>query len=209
MKHLLIIGLAFGLTACSDSKQREVTANRDKELLPLSENPDQADVTKPKDTDSFSNNPAENESKKQNTASTSYQLSNFATAGTDINNLSYSQNYYTVNQNDTLMKIAFEIYGDYEQWIVIKDSNPGKIGSKNIIKEGAILTYPEPARKFVQNKKGDPYLIKHGDTLSSISKNLYGSSRHWKAIWKNNTAMIKNPNKIFAGFTIYIPDINE
>ena len=107
------------------------------------------------------------------------------------------------------MKIAFEIYGDYEQWIVIKNSNPGKIGSENIIKEGVMLTFPEPAKKFVQNKKGNPYLIKHGDTLTSISKSSYGSSRHWKAIWKNNTPLIKNPNKIFAGFTIYIPVINE
>ena len=107
------------------------------------------------------------------------------------------------------MKIAFEIYGDYEQWRVIKDSNPEKIGSDNMIKEGMTLTFPEPAEEFVQSKNGDPYLIKRGDTLTSISKNAYGTSRHWKAIWKNNTPLIKDPNLIFAGFTIYMPAIKD
>ncbi|WP_257297231.1 LysM peptidoglycan-binding domain-containing protein [Endozoicomonas sp. YOMI1] len=204
MKSLLIISLAFGLAACSDSKQIEATVNRDKEPSPISENPSQADITKTKESYSFSNTYTENKPKP-----ISYKLSNFATSGSDINDLSYSQGYYTVNQNDTLMKIAFEIYGDYEQWVVIKNSNSEKIDSKNIIKQGVTLTFPKPADKFVQSKKGDPYLIKRGDTLASISKNTYGSSRYWKAIWKNNTPLIKDPDKIFAGFTIYLPVINE
>ena len=53
MKPLLIIGLAFSLAACSDSKQREATVNKDKELSPLSEHPSQADVKKPKERHSF------------------------------------------------------------------------------------------------------------------------------------------------------------
>lgn len=141
--------------------------------------------------------------------STSYKLSSFATSDSSIKDFSDVQGSYTVNQKDSLMKIAFEIYGDYEKWRVIKDLNREKIGYKNTIKEGMELVFPEPSEKFVQNKNGDPYLIKRGDTLISISKNLYDTSRHWKAIWKNNKPLIKDPNKIFAGFTIYIPVIRE
>ena len=36
MKSLLIIGLAFGLAACSDSKQKEAIINSDKESSPFS-----------------------------------------------------------------------------------------------------------------------------------------------------------------------------
>ena len=209
MKSLLIIGLAFGLAACSDSKQKEAIINSDKESSPFSgDSRKLADSTK-KESNSLSNTYKESESRRQSSKPISYKLSSFATSGSEINNLSYSQGSYTVNQNDTLMKIAFEIYGDYEQWRVIKDSNPEKIGSDNMIKEGMTLTFPEPAEEFVQSKNGDPYLIKRGDTLTSISKNAYGTSRHWKAIWKNNTPLIKDPNLIFAGFTIYMPAIKD
>ncbi|WBA83379.1 LysM peptidoglycan-binding domain-containing protein [Endozoicomonas sp. GU-1] len=204
MKSLLIIGLAFGLAACSDSKQREGTINRDKESSPLSENPSREKTKKTEENRSFSNTYTEHKAKP-----ISYKSSNFATSGSDINDLSYSLGYYTVNQNDTLMKIAFEIYGDYEQWIVIKNANSEKIDPENVIKQGVTLTFPEPTDKFVQSKKGDPYLIKRGDTLASIARNTYGSSRHWKAIWKNNTRLIKDPDKIFAGFTIYLPVITD
>ncbi|WP_066018204.1 LysM peptidoglycan-binding domain-containing protein [Endozoicomonas atrinae] len=254
MKSLLIIGLAFGLAACSDSHEKEKAIDSDKDVLPSFENSrkktdsnknnslsitnkeregsvsakslkvqnaqqmpasdsSRAEVVSQKPTkiepSTISGNRGVAESSKHSNKSTSYKLSSFVTSGSEINNLSYSQGSYTVNQNDTLMKIAFEIYGDYEQWRTIKDSNSDKIGSENIIKEGMILTFPEPAEKFIQNKNGDPYLIKRGDTLTSISKNAYGTSRHWKDIWKNNRPLIKDPNLIFAGFTIYIPAITD
>ncbi|USE34738.1 LysM peptidoglycan-binding domain-containing protein [Endozoicomonas sp. SCSIO W0465] len=213
MNRLLIIGLLFGLTACSDSKQKEATVNRDSGLLPLSENPEKVTNIKTKGKYSLSNTDTTKESKKEsnrkNNGPVTYNPSNFSTSYSEFNNLSYSHGDYTVHKNDSLMKIAFEVYGDYEQWRAIKDSNPEKVDSENIIKEGITLTLPEPAEKFIQNKNGDPYLIKRGDTLTSIAKNTYGSSRHWKAIWKNNALLIKDPNKIFAGFTIYLPTISH
>ena len=40
-----------------------------------------------------------------------------------------------------------------------------------------------------------------------ISKKKYGTPVRWKSIWDNNKPMIKDPNLIFAGFTLYyIPD---
>jgi hypothetical protein len=56
---------------------------------------------------------------------------------------------------------------------------------------------------------GDKYLIKHGDTLGTISNDLYGTSSKWKKLWKNNRELIKDPNRIFAGFYLYYTITDE
>ena len=50
---------------------------------------------------------------------------------------------------------------------------------------------------------GTPYMVKTGDTLQIISMDKYGTTRKWKSIYENNRPLIRNPNLIFAGFTIY------
>ena len=65
------------------------------------------------------------------------------------------------------------------------------------------LKYIAPAEEFVWNPEGLPYLIRTGDTLGIISTSVYQTSRKWKMIWENNRPLIKDPNKIFAGFTLY------
>jgi len=56
---------------------------------------------------------------------------------------------------------------------------------------------------------GNPYLIKSGDSLSLISKKVYGDWREWPAIHKNNPKQIRDPNLIFAGFTLYYLPLNK
>ena len=115
---------------------------------------------------------------------------------------------YTVSKNETLMIIAFKIYGDYNRWRDIQEMNPQVRGTTQLA-VGARLRYNAPARRFVWNPEGNPYMIKEGDTLGTISSDTYGTTKHWRAIWKNNEPMIQNPNKIFAGFTLYTPIIND
>ena len=40
------------------------------------------------------------------------------------------------------------------------------------------------------------YVVRRGDTLSSISKRLFGDSRSWPTLWKLNGDKIPNPNLI-------------
>jgi LysM repeat protein len=43
------------------------------------------------------------------------------------------------------------------------------------------------------------YLVRAGDTLSKIAKNVYGSDRSWPSLWWINKAQVKNPNAIRVG----------
>lgn len=116
---------------------------------------------------------------------------------------------YTVQQNETLMMIAFKLYGDYGKWKDLARMNATSLGSNNVVSVGTQLQYEAPAQEFVWNPEGNPYLIKTGDTLGTISSDTYGTTRYWKNIWNNNKPLIKDPNLIFAGFTIYTPMIDR
>lgn len=43
------------------------------------------------------------------------------------------------------------------------------------------------------------YLVRSGDTLSKIAKQMYGSSKKWPALWWVNKAKVHNPNDIKVG----------
>lgn len=110
---------------------------------------------------------------------------------------------YKVQKNETLMMIAFKLYGDYGKWKDIAAHNQKALKGGQIVREGMTLHYSAPAQEFVWNPQGLPYLIRTGDTLGGISKTVYTTPKKWKLIWNNNKPLIKDPNLIFAGFTIY------
>jgi len=114
-----------------------------------------------------------------------------------------TEKQYTVQKNETLMMIAFKIYGDYRRWKDIANVNTGSLKGNSTVKSGMVLNYIAPSEEFVWNPEGNPYLIKTGDTLGSISKEVYTTTSKWKLLWENNRPLIKDPNKIYAGFTIY------
>ncbi len=110
---------------------------------------------------------------------------------------------YTVQAGDTLMKIAFETYGDLFAWNKIYDLNKDKISNPNSISKGIVLKFDKPAAPISIEKNGDKYLIKKGDTLVIISDDVYATKAKWKKLWENNKQLIRDPNKIFAGFYLY------
>ncbi len=110
---------------------------------------------------------------------------------------------YTVQKNETLMMIAFKLYGDYARWKELANENASTLKGGTVVRTGMTLNYAAPAEEFVWNPQGNPYLIKTGDTLGTISKDVYATVKKWKLLWENNKPLIKDPNKIYAGFTIY------
>lgn len=110
---------------------------------------------------------------------------------------------YKVQKGETLMQIAFKIYGDISKWKYLRQMNESKLSRNSALIANMELKYKVPEKIFVWNPEGNPYLIKNGETLGTISSSVYQTPKKWKKIWENNKPMIKNPNIIFAGFTIY------
>jgi nucleoid-associated protein YgaU len=114
-----------------------------------------------------------------------------------------SEKTYQAQKNETLMMIAFKLYGDYRKWKELANNNQNVLKGSTAVREGMNLKYTAPAEEFVWNPQGLPYLIRTGDTLGGISTTVYQTPKKWKMIWENNRPLIKDPNKIFAGFTLY------
>ena len=107
---------------------------------------------------------------------------------------------YKVKKGDTLMLISQKLYGDYRHWKQIHALNPVSVKKLFV---GKVIKVEKPKSPEQSMNKGLPYIIAKGDTLRSISKQKYGTFKKWKNIYEHNKSIIKNPNKIYAGFTIY------
>lgn len=110
---------------------------------------------------------------------------------------------YKVQKGETLMQVAFKIYGDVSKWKDLKLMNGPALAKNPMLHTNMELKYAEPEKQFVWNPEGTPYMIKNGETLGTISNSVYQTPKKWKTIWENNKPLIKNPNIIYAGFTLY------
>ena len=113
---------------------------------------------------------------------------------------------YRVRKYDTLMKISYKIYGDPFEWDDIYQLNKDIIRNPNSIVNGMRIKYKPPVVSKALAKKRHKYTIKPGDTLSTISQAIYGTSRKWKVLFEKNSDLIHNPQKIMAGLDIYYSD---
>ncbi len=107
---------------------------------------------------------------------------------------------YTVKSGDTLMKVAFTLYGDIDRWKDIKEWNKDKLKS-NHLKRGMKLQVE--AGNFQVEQRDHSYMIKKGDTLANIAQDVYGKKKKYKKLQQYNAKLVKNPNVIFAGFTLF------
>jgi nucleoid-associated protein YgaU len=119
-----------------------------------------------------------------------------------------AQSEYIIQRNDTLMLAAWKIYGDTSRWRELESLNQEKLHNGQIW-IGEKLVFNRPESEFVWSPEGSPYVIQGGDTLGVVSNNVYESPKHWKAIWFNNRDLVRNPDLIFAGFTLYYKDLKE
>ena len=53
--------------------------------------------------------------------------------------------------------------------------------------------------------QADTYTVQSGDTLGGIAKKLYGSASKYMVIFEANTPLLKDPNKIYPGQVLRIP----
>jgi nucleoid-associated protein YgaU len=60
------------------------------------------------------------------------------------------------------------------------------------------VVVPEPEAQF--------YEVKSGDSLSKIAKHFYGDAMKYNVIFEANTPMLKDPDKIYPGQMLRIPN---
>lgn len=53
------------------------------------------------------------------------------------------------------------------------------------------------------------YEVQKGDSLSKIAKDRYGDAGKWKLIYQANKQSIKNPDMIYPGQVIELPDLRK
>jgi nucleoid-associated protein YgaU len=75
---------------------------------------------------------------------------------------------------------------------------------KNVEKVNDMLTVkvPPPVVKAPRF-----YTVKKGDSLSKIAKEVYGDFKKWEALFAANKEVIKNPDLIYLGQQIRIPEL--
>lgn len=116
---------------------------------------------------------------------------------------------YQTKNGDTLMKISFEYYGNLYRWREIYRANRNLISNYNLLISGTNLQIKNVKSIFI-HKIGSPYIINRNDTLIKISSLLYGNKNEWRLLWHNNPELIHDPNKIYAGLTMYyVPIIKK
>lgn len=215
MKLLLNVFLLLGLVACSGSKSTNETTEADVGVE-LAQTEEFSDVLEGGDmvaNEEFENILSEDTADSVIAGDQAATNEDYGTAS-PVDTAPMGMNLgaestWTVSENETLMIIAFKIYGDYDRWRDIANLNRDKLSGGYSLAQGMTLKYNTPAEPFIWNPEGNPYLIKLGDTLGTISTTTYGTKKHWKDIWDNNRPLIKDPNKIFAGFTLYTPNLDR
>ncbi|MBN3038846.1 MAG: LysM peptidoglycan-binding domain-containing protein [Candidatus Omnitrophica bacterium] len=57
--------------------------------------------------------------------------------------------------------------------------------------------------------KTTTYTVKKGDTLQKISQKFYGTTKKWNMLYQANKQVLENPDKVFPGQTLNIPELGK
>ncbi len=119
---------------------------------------------------------------------------------------------YVVKSGDTLTSIAQNFYGPKGKWESILAANPGI--DPNRLKVGSTISIPhvEGASSLSTpaatsgTPSADSYTVVAGDTLSGISQKVFGSQKHWRAIYDaNKSAIGSDPADLKVGMKLKLP----
>jgi len=200
--RVLIVLSMLTLVACSGGSNNESTENiSDIESSTEALEVDDLDVDNAVNESNVSNAQSD-ESAKMDTMPADIAPTETTAMDKNININDMAE--YIIQSGDTLMLIAFKLYGDYTKWKDLEQMN--QVNQTGLI-VGKTIKYAVPAQAFSWQPSGNPHLIVRGETLGIISEKYYNTKSKWKNIWENNRPMIKNPDLIFAGFTVYYPDL--
>lgn len=125
---------------------------------------------------------------------------------------------YTVQPGETFASIAQKFFGSRGKAEIIASANP--LVDPTRIRAGRVIRIPkDPANiqgkptaktpasspEAVKPSGQKTYTVASGDTLSGISRDQYGTSKHADLILKANRNVIREPKDLRAGQVLVIP----
>ena len=132
---------------------------------------------------------------------------------------------HTVGPNETMERIAQRYFGASNQWGIIARANPFVDPQK--LRQGMVIRIPKDPTNIqgrVEGRETEPgvienhtpaasavieYVVRPGDSLSKISLNIYGSSRHARLIFESNRDVLKSMDDISVGQLLKLPPLPE
>lgn len=108
---------------------------------------------------------------------------------------------YTVMRGDYLWKIAKkpDVYGDPFAWVRLWTANRNLIKDPNLIYPGQILNVHRVAGP-------NEYVVKRGEFLYQIAKDVLGNPFKWQQIYEANRSIIgENPAVIYPHMVLQLP----
>lgn len=134
--------------------------------------------------------------------------------------------FYKVQPNDDLHKIAKKHYGDVNKWLLIFNANQDKIHDRNSLKIGTELIIPDENPASLKTKKetttpalsqlteventvqaAKKHTVQQGDSLYKLAVKYYNDGAQWKKILEANKHILKNQNSLKIGQDLVIPDL--
>lgn len=85
--------------------------------------------------------------------------------------------------------------------------NAGKADAAKSEAEAAKADGEKAAAAGEESPEGKPYIVVSGDTLGGIAKKFYGKSSLDDVIFRANTKVIKDRNKLSPGMRLVIPNL--
>jgi len=85
-------------------------------------------------------------------------------------------------------------------------SNPASFAQKETQqKPKENIFTPKPEKKALQIKQQKLYTVDYGDTLSTISTKVYGTSARWHEIFEENQDTLSSPHSLRVGQILRVP----
>ena len=104
--------------------------------------------------------------------------------------------------------------GERDRIVELLQDIPNVSKVVNEINVAAPEPAPEPeaapaAEEPAAESGGRTYTVQSGDTLWKISQEMYGDGSKYMKIFEANTGLLDDPNKIFPGQELVIPDLED